>query len=177
MNRTIIGLIVVIVIVAGGWLMFKGTPAQAPTIDQTPAVTDTTPASATTSPSQTGLVAYRDYGFYPESLTVPLGTTVEFLNQSSGSMWVASAAHPSHTAYSGTSLSQHCPDTTNSAFDECLAVAPKNSFFFTFDKVGTWKYHNHVDATKMGTIIVTATATEAWILGHTPQSSAIYEMN
>lgn len=163
MNRNIIGLIVAIVVIAGGWLIFKGAPAQAPTINQTPVVTDTT-TTTTTSTTTTTLpsgvtVAYTDQGFSPKSITVPLGTTVIFINQSSGSMWVASAVHPSHAAYGGTSLSQHCPDTTGSAFDECTAITSGNSFSFAFNKEGTWKYHNHVSAGDTGTVIVTAAAT------------------
>ncbi|MDO8566530.1 MAG: hypothetical protein Q7R58_00055, partial [bacterium] len=84
-------------------------------------------------------------------------TTVIFTNQSTKNMWVASAMHPTHILYSGTSLSQHCPDTSNASFDQCAAGAPGSSFSFTFNKEGrNWKYHNHVDASKFGNVIVTA---------------------
>jgi hypothetical protein len=69
-------------------------------------------------------------------------------------MWVASANHPSHTAYNGTSLREHCPDTANSAFDECSATAAGTSWSFTFDKTGSWGFHNHVNASEYGKVIV-----------------------
>lgn len=149
--------IVLIIVVLGGWFLLSGTPAKAPSTDQAPVATstttDTTPAATTT---QGVTVAYTDQGFSPSSVAVPLGTTVTFVNQSAKNMWVASAMHPTHTLYSGTSLSQHCPDAANASFDQCAAGAPGSSFLFTFSKEGTWKYHDHTDATQFGTIIVTA---------------------
>ena len=163
MNLNPIGIIVVLVIIlVGGWFLFSSSPAQAPTtevpvINEMPAVGSTTPEMIVENTIPDVTVAYTDQGFSPKSVSVPLGTTVTFVNQSSKGMWVASAPHPAHTVYSGTSLSQHCPDTANASFDECTAVASGNSFSFTFNKEGTWKYHNHVDATKFGTVIVTPT--------------------
>jgi plastocyanin len=143
MNRNIIGIALALVIAAGGWYMLQGTPAAN---EETQ-----TPATGTT-------VIYSDRGFSPASLTVPLGTTVTFINQSSRDMWVASAMHPAHTVYSGTSLSEHCPDTANTAFDACAAITSGNSFSFTFNKEGTWKYHNHTNATDYGSVVATTAA-------------------
>lgn len=151
--------IVLIIVIVGGWFLFRGTPAQAPTVtDQTASVVSTTTdAVATTTPIAPAVtVNYTDQGFSPKSVSISLGTVVTFVNQSSGNMWVASAVHPAHAAYSGTSLSQHCPDTTNISFDECTAVASGNSFSFTFTKAGTWKYHNHTKASDFGAVTVTA---------------------
>ncbi len=77
-----------------------------------------------------------------------------FVNQSSGGMWVASAMHPSHALYSGTTLSEHCPDTANASFDQCRSVASGNSFSFTFEKAGAWRYHNHVNPAQFGSVTV-----------------------
>lgn len=153
MNEKIVGIIAVIVVIAGGWYLLSKAPAS--TLKTTVTTTTTTSTAA-----QAGVtVVYTDQGFSPSSVTVPPGTAVTFVNQSTGGMWVASAMHPTHTVYSGTSLSQHCPDTTNSTFDECAAAAPGSSFSFTFDKEGTWKYHDHADASQTGVVIVTASAT------------------
>ncbi len=163
MNGNHIGVIVVLLIViAGGWYLLSGTPAKAPVTEtpvsnQMPVVGSTTPETSVENTIPEVTVAYTDQGFSPKEITVALGTTVNFVNRSSKGMWVASAKHPDHTVYSGTSLSQHCPDTANASFDECTAVASGNSFSFTFNKEGTWKYHNHVDATQFGTVIVTPT--------------------
>ena len=86
------------------------------------------------------LVNYTNSQFEPKEITVPLGTTVTFQNESDGGMWVASAIHPTHNIY---------PE-----FDELKSIKKGESYTFVFDKVGTWKYHNHVNSSKTGTVIV-----------------------
>jgi plastocyanin len=82
------------------------------------------------------------------------GETVTFKNQSSNSMWPASAMHPTHRVYSGTSLDEHCPDTTGTAFDACKGFLPGQSWSFIFNKTGTWKYHDHLNPSATGTVVV-----------------------
>ena len=162
MRNPIGAIVVLIVIIAGGWYFFKGKSVEAPAPET--AVTNQVPADGSSVPEtvvEDGpptdfIVEYTDTGFSPASVTVPLGAYVVFVNQSSKDMWVASAMHPAHTVYSGTPLSQHCPDTTGTAFDECSGDAPGTSYSFKFNKAGEWKYHDHIDATKFGKIIVTA---------------------
>ena len=86
------------------------------------------------------IVNYGDGGFSPKAITIKKGDTVTFRNQSAGDMWVASAPHPTHTDYP--------------AFDEKASVSNGGSWSFTFDKVGTWKYHNHKNASHFGTVVV-----------------------
>lgn len=158
MNKTAVSIIAIIVVIGGGWYMLRGTPVSAPetpTADQTPVTTTATTNTTTTTTSTGVTIVYTDQGFSPNSVTIPLGTAVTFVNQSSKTMWVASAAHPTHMVYSGTNVSQHCPDTTNTAFDECQADVPGATFTFTFTKVGTWGYHNHGAPGDKGSVIVT----------------------
>ncbi|KKT43481.1 MAG: Plastocyanin [Candidatus Wolfebacteria bacterium GW2011_GWE2_44_13] len=86
-------------------------------------------------------VTYTATGFSPAPLTVKIGETVMFKNESVNPMWVASAPHPAHTDY---------PE-----FDAMKAIMPGESYSFTFNKIGTWKYHNHMNATQYGSIMVT----------------------
>mgnify|MGYP001590098068 CR=1 FL=1 len=153
---TVIGSVVlVLVVILGGWYLLSAKPAKAPTTGApSPSATATATTTEQTAPTPI-TVAYTDQGFSPASVTVHVGTTVTFVNQSSKKMWVASAMHPAHTVYSGTSLSQHCPDTANTAFDECVAVSSGGSYSFTFNKVGDWKYHNHVGSSDFGSVVVT----------------------
>lgn len=157
MTGKIIGSIVVIIAIIGGWFLFSNTPTKAPTTAQTPVTDSKVPTNTPTAPTANTTVIYSDQGFSPANITIPLGTTVTFVNQNMKSMWVASAMHPTHIVYSGTSLSQHCPDKDNSTFDQCAAVGKGNSFSFTFNKEGVWKYHNHTSGGDRGTITVTAT--------------------
>lgn len=156
-NNTVIGIVIVLVLVVGGWLLFRGSPAPSLNTQPSPAETSSQTTGGTPATEPTAVtITYTDQGFSPKTLSVPVGTAVTWVNQSSGRMWIASANHPTHTVYSGTSLSEHCPDTTNSAFDECTAVSPGGSYSFTFNKVGAWGYHNHAQASDFGSVTVTA---------------------
>lgn len=99
-------------------------------------------------------ITYTDAGYLPKELKIKLGDTITWKNQSSVGSWVGSALHPTHTVYSGTSLQEHCPDTANTSFDECKSSQPGESWSFTFNKKGTWRYHNHVMPSHSGSIIV-----------------------
>ncbi len=168
MNTKIIVIIVVaIVVLAGGYFLVnsidKSVPEQPmnlPTNSQANNNQEAVPAvdiQIESDANQTITnheVVYTDSGFSPSTLTIKAGNSVTFKNQSSAGMWVASASHPSHTVYSGTSLQQHCPDGVATAFDECVAVTSGGSWSFTFNKSGSWGYHNHPNASKFGKIVV-----------------------
>lgn len=154
MNRNSIGVIIALIVIAGGWYLLSVQPAQAPTTDT--AVPQQSAAGTLPAGAEDVTVTYTDQGFAPASVTVAPGMKVVFVNQSSGGMWVASGVHPSHAVYSGTTLREHCPDTANTAFDSCSAVPPGSSYSFTFEKVGTWGYHDHLNASRTGSVTVTA---------------------
>jgi plastocyanin len=91
-----------------------------------------------------------DSGFEPENIIVEQGETVTWVNNASGSMWIASDQHPTHTEYSGTSLNEHCSSGEGS-FDQCQTG---DEYSFTFDQQGTWGYHNHEPLISGGQVIV-----------------------
>lgn len=156
MNKnTIIG-IVTVVLAVGGYFYYKNiNQGVAPLyqVEQTatlPASTDSEEAVAVAGT----IVSLTNAGYLPTSVTIKKGETVTFKNNSTVQMWTASAMHPAHTAYSGTSLSEHCPDVANTSFDACRGYLPGESWSFKFDKVGTWKYHNHLDPKQYGAVVV-----------------------
>jgi plastocyanin len=173
-NRTplIIGIVVVAVIAAGAWLWLGGSssPTQPGAVsDQMPAPAATTsPDAASSGTGTTGTsaaqapnpgapisatVVYNGTSFSPATVAIAKGGTVKFVDQSGGGMWVASNPHPVHTGYDGTTEQQHCaPGYSGPApFDQC---SPGASFSFTFDKMGTWGYHNHFNTSAHGTVVV-----------------------
>jgi plastocyanin len=154
-NSIIVAVIVVIILAVGGYFVFA-QKVEAPVTAGAP---EQPAASATTTvPAQIAtIVSYTDSGFSPKSLTVAEGTTVNFVNNSSGQMWVAVGNHPTHTTYDGTNEQTHCSSSTNTngSFDECKPVAPGTVYSFTFAKAGTFSFHNHVHASDLGTITVT----------------------
>src|SRR2546428_100948 len=95
------------------------TPSESATPSASASATPSASKTPTPTPAKKVTVTYTDSCYSPKSVTVPVGGVVTFVNNSTHQMWTASAAHPTHTVYSGTSLSQHCPDTTNMSFDEC----------------------------------------------------------
>jgi plastocyanin len=97
------------------------------------------------------VVTYTEQGFSPEFLSIKKGDIVKFVNKTGGKMWVGSDVHPGHTAYSGTDLKTHCPDTSNTSFDQCTSG---DEFIFTFNKLGNWDYHNHARSAHGGEIEV-----------------------
>ncbi|MDO8564705.1 MAG: cupredoxin domain-containing protein [bacterium] len=90
---------------------------------------------------ETKKVTYNAQGFSPKSVTVQKGDTVLFENKTGKSASVASMPHPTHELY---------PE-----FDQFKTDAQgKDEFKFTFDKVGTWQYHDHLNTNMTGTVIV-----------------------
>ncbi len=84
-------------------------------------------------------IYYNDGGFDKASVTIAKGETVKFVNNTDNDLWVASDPHPRHTDLPGF-------DALGRANDE---------YVFTFDKAGTWKYHNHSAASREATVVVT----------------------
>ena len=99
-------------------------------------------------------VVYTNTGYASAQLTIKAGDTVVFKNESSGNMWTASATHPTHMAYGGMSLQDHCPDADNNDFDQCAAGPNGTSWSFIFNKTGEWGYHNHANIKHFGKIII-----------------------
>jgi hypothetical protein len=85
-------------------------------------------------------VYYKADGFHESVVYIKLGSTVIFHNESGREMWIASAPHPTHTAY---------PE-----FDQKKSVKQGELYRFTFAKVGAWKYHNHIFPDQTGTVVV-----------------------
>lgn len=159
MNRKVlVGVIVLLAGLAVGWFVLQGAPSGKPPAEEesptsqmpaTPGVTEMVVTETSPGPGMekgevpavaTTTVQYTDSGFGPNTITVKQGTTVRFTNQSSRGMWVASAVHPTHQLLPG--------------FDQLQSVSKGGTYEYTFAKVGTWKYHNHVNATDTGTVVV-----------------------
>ncbi len=85
-------------------------------------------------------VTYDDGGFSPMILRIKVGDTVTFQNTSGGALWVASNPHPVHTALPG--------------FDAGKGILSGDFFTYTFTKIGSWSFHNHLNSRHGGTIIV-----------------------
>jgi plastocyanin len=156
MNKVLIGVVVILLGGLVGWYYFGSTAKQpgmqiGPQV--TPAISPVSGTEVTISEESTGagtekgavpteaIVAYTDSGYVPAQVTVKKGTTITFRNDSSSGMWVASDVHPTHQLLPG--------------FDQKKSATKGGTYEYTFTKVGTWKYHNHVKATDTGVVVVT----------------------
>ena len=116
--------------------------------------TSTSTATTTATVSKKVTITYTSSGFSPKSVAIKKDDTVVFVNQSSSGLWVASAFHPTHSVYDGTTLKEHCAAGAVPSFDSCKNIAKGESYSFTFTKIGTWAYHNHSSTSYTGKIIV-----------------------
>ncbi len=140
MNKLLIIGILLVVVVVGGYFLLKGKNYTQPQVDTT---TNTAQPSQATQATQISAnsVEYASGGFSPSSITVKKGTTVTWTNKDTDPVWVASNPHPTHTDLPG--------------FDAKKQVQPNETYSFTFEKVGNWGYHNHMNPSQGGTVVVT----------------------
>lgn len=92
------------------------------------------PQSTTHSVSMTG------NSFSPSTLQIKVGDTVTFANSGSAIVWPASDPHPTHTGLSG--------------FDAQRPLEPGESWSFKFTRAGSFGYHDHLNPSVRGTIVV-----------------------
>ncbi len=144
----IVVIVIAVVIVAlGGFLLSKQTKKETPAAVETGMPvpgSDTKETKAETNAGTRGekTVAYDAQGFSPKTITIKKGETVVWRNQTGKPASVASAVHPTHLLY---------PEFDQYKTDQ----RGKDEFRFAFEKVGTWRYHDHLNASMTGTVIVT----------------------
>lgn len=111
-------------------------------------------ATAPESDSEENIITYTNTGFSPGTITVSLGETVTWVNESNSSVWVASAFHPTHTVYPGSDIQKCGTPQEAGIFDACEGIASGASWSFTFNSAGTWNYHNHLSPARTGKVVV-----------------------
>lgn len=138
----IAGVIAVIAIIGVIVFLLNNQQAKAPTSNQTETTSDTSNTSdeGAAAPSERMTITFKDGGFEPETITVKKGTAITVKNESSRDVKFSSADHPTHRLNSEMNL-----DT----------LSPGESTSYTATKVGTWGYHDHLDSSKTGVVIVT----------------------
>ncbi len=81
-------------------------------------------------------------GFSPAEISVHQGSTINFLNKDNTAHWPASDPHPTHEIY---------PE-----FDPKRPIAPGDVWGFSFEKTGTFRYHDHLNPHIQGVVKVEA---------------------
>lgn len=145
MNIKIIAAIVAILAIGGivAWLNQSKQQTVEEEEGSLPIVVEddiTTEASPTTAQESVTIV-YKDGTFSPPEVTVKAGTAVTFKNESSTEeVWPASNPHPIHTGLRG--------------FDANKGLKLGEAFTFTFTKVGSFGFHDHLHTKATGKITV-----------------------
>ncbi len=150
MNKTFLVVVLVVVAVLGAWYFMS--QSQAPAVDEVRETENTEAVEEIVGAEN--VIIFTSGGFSPNPLTVKVGDTVKFVNNSSVDFWPASAMHPTHKAYPGSDIEKCDTDERGSIFDACESIVPGGSFEFTFNEVGEWGYHNHLDAKFFGKVVV-----------------------
>ncbi len=85
------------------------------------------------------VIIYTDNGFAPASVTIKSGSIVTFVNNSSRNM----------------QMSLDSSRLVLSGFNEQLPVGNGQTYEYTFVTIGTWRYHNQLNAVDKGAVTVT----------------------
>lgn len=101
------------------------------------------PAQSAQTTESAATITFTDSGVSPATVTVKAGDSITWTNNGSKKVSVASDNHPTHT------LNQ---ELTNGQF--VTELAPRASVTVTLTKVGTWGYHNHLDLSVKGKVVV-----------------------
>ena len=158
-TKAIWAVLALVAVIGIGWYAFANQ-AEAPAGESMQNATSTETGTSQNEGEDGGptftVVTLTDAGFSPASVTIEAGETVRFANESSRGMWVGSDDHPTHTDYDGTSTREHCADgmANNGTFDQCAAVNQGDYWDYTFERAGSFGYHNHVGASHTGTVVV-----------------------
>lgn len=142
--KKVLLIIIIAGAIAGGAFLVTRKPASDNLSTEPTTQTQTQNTQTTETPSKTDsdetTVTYNGSSFSPASVTVKPGTKVNFVNQSSSPMWVASDPHPVHTDFS--------------AFDASRGYTQGQTYSFTFDQAGQYGYHNHLNSGSTGVVVV-----------------------
>lgn len=150
-KNTYIIIAVVVLVVLGGFLFLQSgnTPKQAAS-----EVPISTPSENEEGQVASVTVTYTDTGYSPREVTILQGGTVIFQNESNRLMWPATAIHPTHTIYPNSDIQKCKTAQQPQMFDACEGIAQGASWSFSFTEVGSWGYHDHLEVSNTGKIIV-----------------------
>lgn len=140
-KKALIAVVLLVVVVAGAaWWLTRSTTSTNNTNAGTQSTQSPQPAAQEDgSSAEQVTITYSDSGYSPQSVTVKSGDTVVIKNESSRSMQFESDPHPAHT---------------NNTELNAGSVPPGQSMSFMVNRVGTFGYHNHLNASQKGTIVV-----------------------
>ena len=143
MNNKIL-LVVVLLLLFGGVFVFaknqnKMAPSQEVNEEIMEDVTEEDVTEEGDDEAEATAVSVTAAGFEPQSITVKAGSKVVWTNNTDATANVSSAMHPTHELY---------PPLNLGDFEAGATLE------LVFDEPGTYKYHDHLNPSKFGTVVV-----------------------
>lgn len=143
----LIALIILVLLLAGGYWFYKSSKNQASIPEQDQATT----IQPTAQPTQEGtssaesnaaknIVEITTNGFNPKIITVKTGMSVTWVNKDTINHQINSSPHPQHTDFP--------------PLNTIDLLRPGENRSLTFDKPGTYKYHDHLHPATVGQVVV-----------------------
>ena len=143
-----IGVIVVVVLIVGGVMLTRPKQPAAPVTEETPTNTQTESSTDSAVPTQATdeammeeavAVSITSSGFSPKEVKIKAGEKITWMNEDSAVHTVNSAVHPTHQVYPPLNLGN---------------VQAGGKVSLTFPTPGTYKYHDHLNPSLTGSVIV-----------------------
>src|SRR3989337_2554587 len=131
-KAAIFGAVISSALILAGCNLYKTSGGETGSTGATSEQTETAPVSG-------NLITYTDSGFSSAQISVKVGDTVTFKNDSTKNIQVNSAGHPSHTQFPELNVG---------------SIAAGESKTVTFTTAGTKKYHNHLNPSQTGPMVV-----------------------
>lgn len=143
-KNTIIVLVGILVLALVGFFLLKSqkSPQVQPETQQAEPTVSEPPQTATEGAmmkEEANMVKISSTEFSPKSITVKVGEKVAWINDDSANHTVNSNPHPTHT---------------DNPFLNLGLIRMGESKSVTFDKVGIYKYHDHLNPSLTGSVTV-----------------------
>lgn len=137
--RNLMFLVIGAILLAGAaWLIYSYQSGKSPSSATTvPGSTSTSEATVAGTPVAT--INFTTDGFSPKTITVKSGDTIAIANNSGDTIQFNSNPHPLHTDNPELNVG---------------TIPPGETMRVKLTAKGTWGYHNHLNVTQGGTIIV-----------------------
>lgn len=132
-SKLLIGIVTVIVIVLGIFVLGGSNK------EPLPGTAQTTPTTQNQQPPQTLSVTVDNSGFSPAQLSIKAGVRVNWINNSGSEISINSDEHPTHKLHPELNLGP-IPNGSNGSL--------------VFEKAGTYTYHDHYNPSRTGTVVV-----------------------
>lgn len=139
-NSKTLGIIVIALVALGGVAVIAWALQPGKTPDSQKAVSQNeSPTAASHGATSDVVITYSDDGFSPKSPMITKGGTVTVRNTSSQTLEFSSGPHPTHTDEAELNLKP---------------LAPGESTSFTVTRIGTFSFHNHLNESQNGELMV-----------------------